>query len=346
MKSLAAGAQKGHTGAGSYLTILRLPGAAGVLAGVVAFYLAGSGATPTSAESPHTVQPGETLSGIASEHGVSVDAIMAANKLPSRSLIRAGQVLTIPSPLSTSSPSPTPTGVPSASPSPTPNPPATPGAVASPSALPTTYLVQEGDSLTLVASRFGVSVAALAAANGLSTSSYLYIGQELTIPAPGQQPVGTAMPAVPTATNRPPSPTPTPKPEPTEPPAPMGELGPKWIEIDLSTQMMVAYEGTTPVFSARMSSGTSRYPTATGTYRVYLKYRSQTMRGGTRGVDYYVVPNVPHVMYFFEGYALHGAYWHNNFGTPMSHGCVNLPLEAARWMYDWAPLGTVVVSHG
>ena len=125
----------------------------------------------------------------------------------------------------------------------------------------------------------------------------------------------------------------------------MGKLGPKWIQVDLSTQMMVAYEGTTPVFSSRMSSGLPRTPTVLGTYRVYLKYRLQTMRGGTRGIDYYEVPDVPDVMYFFEGYALHGTYWHNNFGNPMSHGCVNLPLAAAKWMYEWTPIGTVVVSR-
>jgi lipoprotein-anchoring transpeptidase ErfK/SrfK len=135
-----------------------------------------------------------------------------------------------------------------------------------------------------------------------------------------------------------------PKPEPEEPATPMGKLGPKWIEIDLSTQMLVAYEGTTPVFSARMSSGTSRFPTVTGTYRVYLKYRSQRMRGGT-GADRYDIPNVPHVMYSYSGYAIHGVWWHTNFGSPQSHGCINLPPAQARWMWEWAPMGTLVVSH-
>ena len=68
------------------------------------------------------------------------------------------------------------------------------------------------------------------------------------------------------------------------------------------------------------------------------------MRGGT-GRDRYDLPNVPHVMYFYRDYAIHGAYWHNNFGRPMSHGCVNLSNSAAKWMYGWATVGTPVVVH-
>jgi lipoprotein-anchoring transpeptidase ErfK/SrfK len=56
----------------------------------------------------------------------------------------------------------------------------------------------------------------------------------------------------------------------------------------------------------------------------------------------YLVKNVPFSMYFFEGYAIHGAYWHNNFGRPASHGCVNVPVAAAKWLYDFVPIGTRV----
>ena len=59
----------------------------------------------------------------------------------------------------------------------------------------------------------------------------------------------------------------------------------------------------------------------------------------------YSVPNVPHTMFFFRGYSIHGTYWHNNFGTPMSHGCVNLNLTDAKWLYEWTPMGTKVVTH-
>jgi lipoprotein-anchoring transpeptidase ErfK/SrfK len=64
---------------------------------------------------------------------------------------------------------------------------------------------------------------------------------------------------------------------------------------------------------------------------------------GVLGGEYYNVPDVPDVMYFTDfGHALHGTYWHNNFGTPMSHGCVNLPMDVAAWMYQWASVGTRV----
>lgn len=116
----------------------------------------------------------------------------------------------------------------------------------------------------------------------------------------------------------------------------------KWIEIDLSSQSLRAYAGNRVVYSTRISSGVARYPTVQGTFRVYSKVRSQRMRGGT-GRDRYDIPNVPHVMYFYSAYAIHGAYWHNNFGRPMSHGCVNLPLGIAATLYNWTPIGTTVV---
>jgi lipoprotein-anchoring transpeptidase ErfK/SrfK len=59
----------------------------------------------------------------------------------------------------------------------------------------------------------------------------------------------------------------------------------------------------------------------------------------------YYLPNVPYVMYFFQGYGIHGTYWHNNFGTPMSHGCVNLTIEDSAWIFDFASVGTVVFVH-
>jgi lipoprotein-anchoring transpeptidase ErfK/SrfK len=93
-----------------------------------------------------------------------------------------------------------------------------------------------------------------------------------------------------------------------------------------------------------MSSGLPRYPTVEGTYRVYARYVQTRMQGG-EGADYYNIPDVPYTLYFYSGYALHGAYWHNSFGTPQSHGCVNLPVDAAKWVFEWAPIGTMVVSH-
>ena len=119
----------------------------------------------------------------------------------------------------------------------------------------------------------------------------------------------------------------------------------KWIAVNVSNQTLVAYEGDWPVFSGRVSTGLPRTPTPIGTFRVFTKLVADDMRGGSYAVgDYYYLPRVPWVMYFAAGgYAIHGTYWHSNFGNPMSHGCVNLETDNARWLFDWAPMGTTVV---
>lgn len=394
------------------------------------------------ADTTYLVQSGDSLSAIALEYGVTVEAIMAANNLPSRSTIYVGQLLTIPSPgANPAPPARNPSGqltytvqfgdtlseialqfgtttealaranglsdntiyagqvlviVSASSQAPPPNPPTNPP----PQANPGTYIVQNGDNIITLAARFGITTEALAAANRISPTSFLYIGQVLTIPGRNPQPA-------PTATRPPPAPTNTPAPQPVAParPAqytvqegdnlstiafkfnttvealqalnnlpdgnflrvgqvltitkgtaqnnnppnatpsvPLGKFGPKWVDIAINSQTMVAYEGQTPVYTAKVSTGAPRRPTVEGTYRIYAKYRTQNMQGGT-GAEYYSQPNVPYVMYFYSAYALHGANWHNNFGQPVSQGGVNLPEEAARWMYEWAPIGTMVVSH-
>ena len=116
----------------------------------------------------------------------------------------------------------------------------------------------------------------------------------------------------------------------------------KWIDVDLSSQTLSAYQGSMRVWSTRVSTGTAKYPTVKGTFRVYTKLVSTRMRGGT-GKDKYDLPNVPHTMYFFGNYGIHGTYWHNNFGQVMSHGCVNLPMDIADWLYAWTPVGTPVL---
>jgi len=132
----------------------------------------------------------------------------------------------------------------------------------------------------------------------------------------------------PTATPVPP--TNTPRPQPTAVlPGGVG-AGEKWIDVNLSTQRLVAYEGNTAVYWALVSSGLPATPTVTGRYRIYVKYRSAPMSGPG-----YYLPNVPYIMYFYRGYSLHGTYWHSNFGTPMSHGCVNLATSDAKWLFDW-----------
>jgi lipoprotein-anchoring transpeptidase ErfK/SrfK len=123
------------------------------------------------------------------------------------------------------------------------------------------------------------------------------------------------------------------------------QAGPeRWIDVNLTTQMLTAYEGDTAVLYSLISSGMWQFPTVTGQFHTWLKYETQNMTGYHLGYNY-DLPDVPNVMYFYRDYAIHGAYWHNNFGTPMSHGCINVNLTDAEWLYNWAPLGTLVDVH-
>lgn len=141
--------------------------------------------------------------------------------------------------------------------------------------------------------------------------------------------------ATPTATTTP-TPSPTLTPSPTETPEwltakylPLPTEG-KWIEVDLSEQMLWAYESEKLVFSTDISTGKENTPTVQGRFRIIRKYEAQLMTGPG-----YYLPNVPYVMYFYGNFALHGAYWHDKWGTPTSHGCVNLRIEDAQWLYEW-----------
>lgn len=120
----------------------------------------------------------------------------------------------------------------------------------------------------------------------------------------------------------------------------IGSGGARWIDVNLSTQSVYAYQGDTVVNSFIVSTGTWLTPTVTGKYKIWIKLKSSNMSGPG-----YYLPNVPYVMYFYKGYGLHGTYWHNNFGTPMSHGCVNLRTSDAEWLFNWASEGTVVNVH-
>jgi len=136
--------------------------------------------------------------------------------------------------------------------------------------------------------------------------------------------------------------TPTPEgptPAPAAPPDVVA-AGVHWIDVNLTQQMVYAYAGDTVVNSFLVSTGTWLHPTITGSYHIYVKLRYTDMSGP----DYYL-PNVPYTMYFFQGYGLHGTYWHHNFGTPMSHGCVNLSIPDSAWLYNFASVGTLVKVH-
>lgn len=252
----------------------------------------GNGGAPAPAPSPdtpsvHVVQAGENLYRIALRYGVSYQALAAANGIANPNHIYVGQRLTIPGG-ATPSPQPSPSGQ--------------------------TYTVRRGDTLSAIALRYGVSMWALARANGISNPSFIYVGQVLRIPDGGS-----------------PDPAPAPSPAPT---------GGRWIDVDLSAQRVTAYVGNTPVRSTLASTGLPATPTPTGQYRIYVKYVSTTMSGPG-----YYLTNVPYTMYFYRGYGLHGTYWHANFGQPMSHGCINLPTPEAQWFFNWASVGTLVNIH-
>lgn len=119
----------------------------------------------------------------------------------------------------------------------------------------------------------------------------------------------------------------------------------KRIVVDRSEQMLYAYDGEDLAFKTTISTGHDLTPTPRGNFRVFKKTPSRYMQGPLPNVsdDYYDLPGVPWNMYFTaEGGAIHGAYWHTNFGQQWSHGCVNVPLDTARKLYEWAPVGTTV----
>ena len=113
-----------------------------------------------------------------------------------------------------------------------------------------------------------------------------------------------------------------------------------WLEVDLSLQTLFAYQGSTLLKSFKVSTGTSDFPTMPGSFKIYAKYTSYTMRGPG-----YYLPDVPYSLFFYKGYSIHGTYWHHNFGTPMSHGCVNMETSAAAWLFEQASIGTPVFVH-
>jgi lipoprotein-anchoring transpeptidase ErfK/SrfK len=158
----------------------------------------------------------------------------------------------------------------------------------------------------------------------------------------------------PTPTPLPPPPPPPPPVQPAQPkaapakpaaarPAPRANVGGKRIVVNLSAQWLYAYINDEQVFDAPIATGRDGMETPAGSFAVYAKNKAQTMRGVTDG-EGWVVPNVPDVMYINGDIAIHGTYWHNLFGSGVrvSHGCINLPLDAAAWLYDWAPIGTPV----
>ena len=117
--------------------------------------------------------------------------------------------------------------------------------------------------------------------------------------------------------------------------------GERWIDVSIAKQVLLAYDGTQPAYATLISSGeagledpeTSK-STARGIFRIHTKHLTTTMSSKTVGEEF-ELKDIPYVQYFEEGYALHAAYWHDDFGTPRSHGCINLAPEDARWLFQW-----------
>ena len=174
----------------------------------------------------------------------------------------------------------------------------------------TTYTVQQGQELGLIAKDYNVSIQDIMALNDISNPDVIYPGQELTIPAAGEY-VPEA-PAAPTNVGR-------------------------SIVVSTENQRIYAYQDGQVVRTHLVSTGLPDTPTVHGDFKVYVKYTATDMSGPG-----YYLPQVPYTMYFYQGYGIHGTYWHNAFGRPMSHGCVNLPTDEAQWFFDFATVGTPV----
>lgn len=111
----------------------------------------------------------------------------------------------------------------------------------------------------------------------------------------------------------------------------------KFIHVDLATQMVAAFEGEKMVLSARCASGQRGTDTPKGEFTTYHKGPSIHMTNqGDAVQNVYNLPGVPWCSFFTgAGHAFHGTYWHNDYGRPRSHGCVNLPTDIAKWVYRW-----------
>jgi lipoprotein-anchoring transpeptidase ErfK/SrfK len=114
----------------------------------------------------------------------------------------------------------------------------------------------------------------------------------------------------------------------------------RWIEINLSKQRLTAWEGAKPVYAVIISTGKKNTPTIPGIFTIQSKRRIDRMRGEDYDID-----DVPYAQYYSGGYAIHGAYWHKKFGTPISHGCINLAVDHANWLFNWSKVKTPVVIH-
>jgi hypothetical protein len=125
---------------------------------------------------------------------------------------------------------------------------------------------------------------------------------------------------------------------------PAGVTTDRWIEVNLYEQVMLVHEGNRIIYATLVTTGSDPFFTQPGIFKVYKKIDHEYMRGAFEAdrSDYYYLEDVPYIMYFDQARALHGAYWHTNFGYKASHGCVNLSIADSHWLYDWANMGETV----
>ena len=116
----------------------------------------------------------------------------------------------------------------------------------------------------------------------------------------------------------------------------------KLITVDTGKQMLYAWEGGQIKYQTKVSTGMYYTPTVKGSFKIQRKVAVQDMKGHYPPYEPYYIKNVPNVMYFYQAYAIHGAYWHNAFGSKYTHGCVNVPVAASEWLFSWANVGTQV----
>ena len=264
----------------------------------------------------HTIQPGESLRDIALFYAAPLDEIVALNGITDIDSVHWGAEVIIPVYQEKQSATAVGAGETSADRS----------GESLETIQHTTYTVQRGDTLLRIALRFNTSLSDLITANSLADADRIYVGQQILVPTGA----GSAAPT-PAESYSMPLPDDT-----VPPPVPTLAEG-KQIVVVLSQQRTYAFENGTLVRQFLVSTGLPATPTVRGDFAIYLKVPSQRMTGP--GYD---LPGVPWVMYFYKGYSFHGTYWHNNFGFPMSHGCVNMRTPEAEWLYAWAPVGTSV----
>ncbi len=125
---------------------------------------------------------------------------------------------------------------------------------------------------------------------------------------------------------------------------PAGVTGSRWISVNLFEQTLTVYDQGRLVFATLASTGVDGFWTRPGVFHIQKKLETETMSNSVQD-DFYYLEDVPWTMYFDEGRALHGAYWHNRFGYPQSHGCVNLSVGDSHWLYNWASEGDFVYVY-